>query len=253
MDDLDLKHARLDAIIQSYGAEVALAFSCYDENSFLLVYAKRLLGSGLFALQADAEIFTKEDRLLCQSIVRGMGIELFTVPVRLMHEFDFAVNDEKRCYFCRRFVLGSMVKAARSVGAQNIIIGITADALARQLYVAEVLESFGVSAPLAEAGLTTADIDALALQTNITLPEGGRCMAERVPLGMPLDDATMQFLGDAEALLRGYGLKGARVEIIDDHKAQIVRYKSCVALDTDARDEIMAFMRARNFDIVNLN
>lgn len=253
MNDLDLKHSRLDAVFQSYGEEVAMAFSCADENLFLLLYAKRLLGSKLFALEVDAEIFTKNDRLLCQSIVRDMGVELFTVPVQIMHKLDFVVNDEKRCFFCRRFVLGSMAKAARSVGAQNVIVGLTADVLASQCYVAEALDSLGVSAPLAEAGLTTEDINALALSIGIELPPGGHCMAKRMPMGMPLDNDTMQFLGDAEALLHGYGLQGACVEIIDGQKAWITCPEEYAGLYDDARDEITAFMRARHFEIINLN
>lgn len=253
MNDLDLKHAKLDAIFRSYEGEVAVAFSCYDENPFMLPYLKTIIGSRVFALEVDAEIFTKDDRLLCQSVVRGMGVELFTVPVRVMHELDFVVNDEKRCYFCRRFILGAVAKAARSVGARDVIIGMTADNLSEQLYVADVLDSLGVSAPLAEAGLTTADVDALALKVGIELPPGGRCMAERVPRDMPLDGDTMQFLGDAELLLRDYGFHGGRVEIVDDRKAKIVWPKTYTELDIDARDEIMAFMRARHFEIINLN
>lgn len=253
MNDLDLKQAKLDAILKSYTGEVALAFACYDENSFLLVYAQRLLGSKLFALEVDAEIFTKEDRRLCQVIMSSMGIKLYTVTALIMPEPDFARNDERRCYYCRRHILGAMAKGARRMGAQTIIIGLTEDALARQLDVAGALKELKVEAPLAEAGLTTADIYALALKTNITLPEGGRCMALRVPPGIPLDGETLQFLGDAEALLRGYGLQGARVELINERKAQIIWPKNHIELEDDAKYEIKAFMGARHFEIVNLN
>lgn len=210
MNDLDIKHAKLDAILRSYEGEVALTFSCYDENSFLVAYAQRLLGSRLFTLEVDAEIFTRDDQVLCQTIMRSMGIELFSVTVRVMHELDFVLNDDLRCYHCRRYILGNMAKAARGVGASHVIVGLTVDALTRQLRVSAALENLRVAAPLAEAGLTTADVNALALKAGIALPEGGRCMAERVPRGMPLDGETLQFLGDAEALLRGHGLKGAR-------------------------------------------
>lgn len=253
MNDLDIKRAKLDAIFQSYKGEVALTFACYDENSFLLVYAQRLLGPRLFALEVDAEIFTKEDRRLCQVIVRNMGIQLFTVTALVMPEPDFVRNDEKRCFYCRRHVLGTMAKGARRMGAQNVIVGLTIDAMDRQLYVADALKELDVAAPLAEAGLTSADIDALALKTNITLPEGGRCMAVRIPPGMPLDAETLQFLGDAEALLRSYGLQGARVEIINDRKARIVWPRNRIEFEDDIKYEIKAFMGARHFEIINLD
>lgn len=254
MNALDTKHAKLDALLCGYEGKVAVALSCYDENSFMLPYLKNILGSNVFALMVDAEIFAKNDQFMHQTVVRDLGVDLFIVTVRLMHEIDFVINDEKRCLFCRRYILGNLVKAARSLGAQNVITGFTVNNLTKQLHMAETLDSLGVTVPLAEAGLTTADIKQLAHKTGIKLLPAGRCIAKKVPRGMPLDNETMQFLGDAEAFLRRFGLRGTRVEIIDTHKAQIVGPKGCMAkLDNDAQNEIMAFMQSQHFEIINLN
>lgn len=251
MDELDLKQAKLDAILQSYEGEVAHAFSCYDENAFLVAYAQKILNSRVFAIMADAEIFTKEDQILCQTSARAMNLELMSVSVRVMHELDFIVNDDKRCYYCRRYILGSMAKAVRSIGARHVMIGLTVDGLAGQLYVADILNEFDISAPFAEAGLTNKEVNALALKTGYEDDDGGRCMAERIPTGVPLDGQMLQFLADAEALLRSHGLKRARVEIIDEGRAKIVLPKKIkkIELDEDATNEIRAFLQARKYEI----
>lgn len=254
MSDLDIKHAKLDAIFRGYKGEVAVALSCYAENPFILPYLKTILGANVFALMADAEIFAKNNQFLLRTVARDLGVDLFTVPVELMNKIDFIINDERLCHVCRRYILGNLAKAARSVGARHVVTGMTVDSLAKQLYVAEMLESLDVAAPLAEAGLTTADVKRLAFKTGIKLRPSRNCIVKQVPRGMPLDNETMQFLSDAEAFLRRFGLKGAHMELIGTHKAQIVRSKSCVAkLDSEAQNEIMAFMRARHFEIINLN
>lgn len=254
MSALDIKRAKLDARFRGYKGEVAVALSCYDENPFLLPYLKTIVGAKVFALTADAEIFAKSDQFMCQMCARNLGIDLFTVSVQLMNKINFIVNDEKRCYFCRHYLLGNLAKAARSVGARNIITGLTADSLVKQPYVAEALDSLGVTAPLAEAGLTTADIKRLAVKTGIKLRPAGRCAVKQVPRGLPLDNETIQFLSDAEAFLRRFGLNGARMELLDAQKAHIVCSKRCMdKLDNEAQNEIRAFMRARHFEIINLN
>lgn len=254
MNKLDIKHAKLDAILRGYEGEVAVALSCYDENPFILPYLRTILGAKVFALMVDAEIFAKNDQPMLQTVVRDLNVDLFTVSVELMNKIDFVINDERLCHVCRRYILGNLAKAARSVGARYIVTGLTVDRLARQPYVAEALESLGVAAPLAEADLTTADVKRLALKTGIKLRPSRNCIVKQVPQGMLLDSETMQFLSDAEAFLRRFGLKNAHMEIIGTHKAQIVRAKNCLTkLDNDAQNEIMAFMRARHFEIINLN
>lgn len=249
MNDLDVKLMKLDALLHSYG-ELALALSCSDENSLFLVYAKRVLGPKVFALMADAEIFATDDKLLCQRIVREVDIELFFVPTREMHNLDFVVNDEKRCYYCKRYILGALAKTARMYGANAVSVGLTLDKLNGRLGVKASLAELGVVAPLAEAGITTEDMLGIAAKMNMVHPDTGRCMAERVPQGMPLDSDILQFLADAEAFLYEHNLYRARVEIIAEKQARILMPVDAEPLDSDAHSEILAFMQSRNFEIV---
>lgn len=250
MDDLDKKLARLNEILYGYG-ELALALSCSDESSFFLVYAKKLLGPKVFALMADAEIFATEDKLLCQRIVREVDIELFFIPTREMHNMDFLENNENRCFFCRRYILGALAKTARKYGANAVSVALTVDKIYARQGVAESLQELNVVAPLAESGITTQDILGLAERVGIELPDTGRCMAERIPLGMSLDSGTLQFLGDAEAFLSEHNLKRARVDIITGGRVRITLPKGAEILDSDAKSEITAFMQARNFEIID--
>lgn len=250
-DELDIKLKKLEAVLQNYN-ELAIALSCSDENAFLSHYGSQVLGNRVFALMADAAIFALDDKHLCQHSTRSMNMELFCVPTREMHELDFLENSPRRCYYCRRYILGTLVKTARRFGIEDVAVGLTVDAIAAKPWVVDALKELDVDTPLAEAGLTTADIEIIKERFNVKLPAMGRCMAERVPCGMPLDNQTLQFLAGAEAFLAEHGFAGSRVDILTEDKVIITLPAGAlyVDVDADARREVVAYMQANGYEIM---
>lgn len=249
MNALEAKLKRLDDILRGYD-KLALALACPRESMFLGFYAQRLLGFNAPVFMADAEIFDDADKLLYGETARAIGLELFLTPTREMHNLDFIENNARRCGYCRRYVLGALAKTAIRFGANTVAVGLTADSLDAQPGEAACLREQGVVAPLAAAGVTGAEVAALAAQFGFSLPTIGGCLAQNFARGEPLDGDALRFLARARVFLAGYNLKPAHMEIIGANAIRIFAPANAVNLTPGMRNEILAFMRKHNFTIV---
>lgn len=248
MDKLEAKLTRLENILRQYD-ELGIALACCHENLLLSHIAKEVLGARVFALNAEAEIFAVDDEELCQKSLRSLGMELFAIPTREMRELNFMENDYLRCYYCRLYVLGALVKAGRRFGVEHIAVGVTTDVLVDKPETIKVLERLNLVTPFITADISHADAYAIARHKKFPLTKMRHCLVERFPIGMPLDSETLAFLGEAEVFIRQNGLE-ASVEIIAEGRLKIVLPSEAYPLEDETRQEIKAFMRARKYEII---
>lgn len=244
MDTLDTKLAVLDKILAGYG-QVAVAFSCGDDSLFLLARARQVLGNNVLGLLAEAEIFCPNVKETWRRVAGELGADIFGVPTREMHELDFIENTPERCRFCRRFLLGAVLKAARNFYVENVAVGLNADSAAKGLYACEAVTGLDVLTPLAEAGLTGDDIAAALRQMVLELPEMREgCLAENVSHDLALDSETLSFIAETEAFLQEQGVS-ARVLVQDDGKAQV----KAAPVDVETMQRVLEFVRNRGFEL----
>lgn len=245
MDILETKLTRLDKLLASYG-QLAVAFSCGDDSLFLLARAKKVLGGNVFALLAEAEIFSPHAKDGWRQAAGELGADMFGVPTREMHELDFIENTPERCRFCRRFLLGAILKAARNFYVEHAAVGLNADVAAQGLYACGTVTDLGVLAPLAEVGLTAAEIAEAVRRMGLDLPATRPgCLAENVSHDVALDSETLGFVAETETFLRELGIP-ARVLVQDDGKAQV----KAAPMDVETMQQVVDFVRVRGFEII---
>ena len=119
MDKLELLKNRLIEL-----NKVAIAYSGGVDSNFLVSVARETLGknnvlavlcSGAMLAQGDYEeaVQLLEDRDVQYEI---LAMDVFTVP-------EFAGNDKKRCYFCKKNLMSKIMETAKTHGYEVVLDG----------------------------------------------------------------------------------------------------------------------------------
>jgi uncharacterized protein len=131
---------------------------------------------------------------------------------------DYARNDGDRCYFCKAELFDHLLPLARAEGYAQVAYGLIVDDLSDVRPGRRAAEEAGARAPLAEAGLTKADIRTLSRAMG--LPTWDRpaspCLASRLPYGTTVTAEAMRHVESAEQGLRALGFRELRVRHLGD-------------------------------------
>jgi uncharacterized protein len=116
------------------------------------------------------------------------------------------MNRRDRCYWCKRAMFAKLRDYADSVGADFVADGTNADDLKEHRPGLRARDEMGVRSPLAEAGLTKADVRRLAEAAGlaVAVKPSSPCMATRFPYDTELTREKLALAAHAEALVREY-------------------------------------------------
>src|SRR3989440_10594915 len=141
--------------------------------------------------------------------------ERFDVPLLELdtHELDdpsYLANPTNRCFFCKAELWRRLVPEARARGLSVVCDGTNADDLREHRPGYAGGRAAGVRWPLAEAGLTKADVRraARALGLPVWDAPAAPCLSSRVAYGIPITSQRLAQVERAEAYLRELGVTG---------------------------------------------
>ncbi len=125
----------------------------------------------------------------------------------------FVENPPDRCYHCKLARLRAIQMIAAEAGLQVVAEGSNADDAADYRPGARAVAELGIRSPLAEAGLSKADIRGLAQALGLALWDrpSAPCLATRFPYGTPVTRQGLNQVGRGEAFLRERGFQPVRV------------------------------------------
>jgi uncharacterized protein len=206
----------------------ALAYSGGMDSRFL-AHAARLLGFDPHLLMAVGPQVPPDEEEYGEGWARRNGFPLKKVGVDTLSLPLVARNDKRRCYECKREIFSRL----REASSLPLCDGTNAsDALAYRPG-AQAVRELGVLSPLAQAGLSKADIYRLAALSGMERPEQKPrpCLLTRLPYGMEPDAETLRALAtikpttiEAASRLKGVGpwakqnVLRAFVELIQDYE-----------------------------------
>ncbi len=242
------KIAELKRILVECG-RVAVAFSGGVDSTFLLCFAKEVLGSeNVLAVTAAAANFAPDEAEYAKKEATRLGVRHICVFVELPEKFR--KNPADRCYHCKKAVFAELMKNAERIAADDKFVfcdGNNFDDLNDYRPGNRAAEELGVRSPLREAELTKKEIreELKKMGVDIWDKPAFACLASRIPYGTEIKDEMLSAVYEIEKMLKDKGytqvrarLHGevVRLELLPDEMQQLTADRDfCEGLSARAR------------------
>jgi len=216
MDARSRKLGLLKRILADMGG-VLIACSGGVDSTFLLRVALEVLGENVLAVTAKSPIHPASESAAAGELARRLGARHLFVETDELDDPEFARNPPERCYLCKRSLFARLKELAEEHGLTEVLEGSNYDDLGEHRPGLRALRELGVRSPLAEAGLTKAEIRALSRQMGLPTWDkpAQACLATRFPYGELLTPEKLRRVEEAEEFLRSLGLGQLRVRTHD--------------------------------------
>ena len=257
---VDGARSRLERLLRELGkrGRMAVAFSACVDSTLLLEMAHRVLGEGVLAVTAASAFVPDEDVDEARAFCEARGIEHVVLAFDPFSVEGLSENPKDRCYWCKRAIMGGLVEEARARGCVVFADGTNADDVSGNAYRPGIraLEELGFVSPLADAGLSKADVRALARELGIEAWDkpAAACLATRFPYGASLTPEGLQRVGEAERILRDLGFTQVRVRVEGElARIELLPEEFALLLEGDRAAEVDRRLRALGFSRVTLD
>ena len=154
--------------------------------------------------------------------IRRQGRDPILIAVDPLEVPAVRTTARDRCYHCKRLLFAAVGRAAASLGAATVIEGSHADDLraheAGRRPGMTALRELGVHSPLADAGLTKAQLRLLARRTGLEQPDqpSRPCLLTRLDYGLTADPTVLAALARVEKRLAAMGFADFRLRLHAD-------------------------------------
>jgi uncharacterized protein len=140
----------------------------------------------------------------------ALGLPLRTVETHELDDPSYAANPSNRCYHCKSELWHRLVPVARELGFAVVCDGTNADDVRDYRPGMRAAAEKQVCTPLADVGLTKAQIRWLSRRRNLPTwnAPAAPCLASRLPYGVTVTRERLRRVDRAEAALRALGIAG---------------------------------------------
>ena len=247
--ELQGKRAALESVLGGLGS-VLVAYSGGVDSACLALFAHRVLGVRALAVTADSESLAAEQRELALAVARRFGFRHRVVRTAELANPLYARNEADRCYHCKSELFRHLVPLAADEGLAHVAYGLIVDDLADFRPGQRAAAEAGARAPLAEAGLTKADVRALSRDLGLPTAElpASPCLASRLPYGTPVTVEALRRVEHAEAGVRALGFRELRVRHLGARaRVEIASTEMGRLAEAGTREAVLAAVRAAGY------
>ena len=257
--DPEALQRKLDRVIETLRGcrRVLVAFSGGVDSTLLATLCRDALGkANALAVTADSASLAREDLEEARRLAARLDLEHLVVPTREVEDAVYRANTEARCYVCKHELFRELEALAQARHIPVILYGaIGDDQLAERPGQRAAVER-GVRAPLQEAGLSKAEVRALA--KSLGLPNWVRpqnaCLSSRIPFGEPVTPERLSRIERAEHLVKTEGFRLVRVRSMGSRARIEVGADEVPRLaDAALRARLMDEVRGCGFDAVEFD
>ena len=253
--ELDRKLHRLEAEIVRLGSAL-IAYSGGTDSAFLAFTAHRVLGDRMLAVIADSASLPRRELAAALAFAEQHRIPLQVLQTAELDDPSYVRNDAQRCFHCKDELFTRMEQARRQLGFAALAYGRNLDDDGDFRPGQQAAAQHHAAAPLATAGLTKADVRALARRAGLTLADkpASACLASRLPYGTPVSAKNLSQIEQAEDALHDIGFPQVRVRHHGElARIEIAREDLASALSLEALDAITAALKPIGFLYIALD
>lgn len=143
-------------------------------------------------------------------VARRFDIPLIEIATHELEDANYLANPTNRCFYCKTELWNRLVPLARERGLAVVCDGTNADDLHEHRPGKAAGARAGVRSPLAEAGLTKAEIRAASRELGLPTWDApaAPCLSSRVQYGLSITPSRLKQVEAGEAYLRSLGVTG---------------------------------------------
>ena len=210
-DNLIAKQRSLEERIHRLGA-VVVAYSGGVDSAYLASVCHEVLGARSLAVTAVSPSLSQRERRDAESLAAAQGWGHATVSTHELERAEYARNDSERCYWCKTELFEVMAPIAATRDAR-IVVGTNLDDLSDHRPGQRAARERGVVTPLADAGLSKAEIRELSAARGLPVADkpASPCLASRFAYGVRVTPEGLARVDAAEEALRELGFSVLRV------------------------------------------
>jgi uncharacterized protein len=231
-----------------------VAFSGGVDSTFVLAVAREVLGDRAVALTAHSPSVPQAERSEARQLAERLGARHLEVESREIDDPRYAANPVDRCYYCKSelYRLCQDIAAREKVSA--ILDGFNADDRRDFRPGHLAAEERAIRSPLAEAGLTKAEVRAWSEAYRLPTWDKPQmaCLASRLPYGTAVTRERLGQVERAEAGVRALGFRSFRVRYHGDIGRLEVASDELEAAFS-RRSELVAAVRSAGFKVAVLD
>jgi uncharacterized protein len=242
--------------LKSFGS-CAVAFSGGLDSTVLAKAAHVALGDRAVAVTGASESLAVGELDQCRELARLIGIRHEVIHTEELANPEYRKNEADRCYHCKTELFTRLEAIARQTKMAVVADGSNWDDHGEHRPGLQAAKDQKVRSPLAECGLTKADIRALALDWH--LPTWDKpatpCLSSRIAYGESVTPERLAMIDKAERFLRERGFQPLRVRYHKGDMARIEVAADALAkfADADFRREVIEHLKAAGFRYVALD
>lgn len=221
-DELIGKRDRLLRTLSGYES-CAVAYSGGVDSAVVAKAAQLALGdravavTGVSASLADGE--------LEQAVVLAgqIGIRHQSLRTDELSSAAYTANAPDRCFHCKTELYTQLATLAQQLGVKEIASGTNLDDLGDYRPGLAAATAYGVRQPLADGGITKADVRALAAAWDLPVADkpASPCLSSRIAYGQSVTPERLRMIDRAEQYIRSLGIRICRVRYREGDVASV--------------------------------
>ena len=210
-EGLTRKKEVLDELLASIGSAV-VAYSGGVDSALLAHLAHQTLGPSALIVTAVSPSLAGRERRAAAELATARGWSFLEVETAELDRPAYVRNDPDRCYWCKTELFEVLQPIARERNAA-VLVGTNSDDLGEHRPGLLAAREHEVRAPLAEAGLTKAEVRALSELHGLPTADkpASPCLASRFAYGVEVTREGLARVDAAEEIVRGFGFDVFRV------------------------------------------